>query len=76
MIFHSKRGDNMTEKPDYKAIWWESMRNKHPGKTDDEIRQIMQSYGKRNDGSKAYLKANPDRASELGALGAKSRWGK
>lgn len=66
----------MTEKPDYRAIWWESMRNKHPGKSDDEIRKIMQEYGKRNTGEKSHLKNNPEKAKELGVKGASAKWGK
>lgn len=52
-------------KPNYKKIWWESMRLKHPGCTDDEIRQMMKEYGKRNDGMKSPLKNNPERAKEI-----------
>lgn len=41
------------------------MRLKHPGCTDDEIRQMMKEYGKRNDGMKSPLKNNPERAKEI-----------
>lgn len=48
-----------------KEEWWEMMRLKHPGKTDEEIRGVMREYGKRNTGETSHLKNNPDKAREI-----------
>lgn len=61
---------------EYKELWWKSMRQKHPGKTDEEIRQIMKEYGRRNTGEKSPLKNNSELASQLAKAGASKRWGK
>ena len=48
-----------------KIEWWEMMRQKHPGKTDEEIKDVMREYGKRNTGETSHLKNNPDKAREI-----------
>lgn len=48
-----------------KIQWWEKMRTKYPGKTDEEIKDIYREYGKRNTGETSHLKNNPDKAREI-----------
>lgn len=62
----------------YSELWWESMRAKHPAKSDDEIKEMMASRGRINKGkTKATNFArDPEKAREAGRLGAQKRWSK